>query len=328
MKSLIRCSTRMGTLARLAAASFLTAAVLAGCGGSGKVYEPLRPSAIYTFGDGIVDDGQNGGRIYTINSSDPARVVYSLPHLVASGYGLPIKPQAQGGTAWGQGGTRIADLRTQVQSQLAAASFSSFSGQELIILSAGMEDLIQETQAVLAGGSTLAVAQANIQTQVRGYGQAMLQLHGKGARYIYILPPYDLSQSPWMTTLKTTQPNAPAVYLSLFSTFTSALAQEAESVNGQTQSILLSPGFRTRMGYYTDPSNRENNAGTSIVDTALCAGAGATDASLCTDATLITTDGAQQVKYLFADNRHPVPGVLGLLANGSLSELKNRWGEP
>ncbi len=311
-------------------AALLAAAVLAGCGGSGKVYQPLRPTAIYTFGDGIVDAGQTG-KHYTVNPAppanpgDPVGVVYSVPEYIANGYGLTLKPQSAGGTAYGQGGSKIADLRTQINAQTAA-----YGGKELIVLSAGMEDLIAQTQAVLAGTQNQATAEANIRAAVANYGQAMLQLHAQGARYIYILPPYDLSQSPWMAAQKAAYPagDAGGVYLALHMAFRSALDAEAEAVNGKTQSLFRSPNFATRMGYYTDPSNNQNNAGTSITNAALCAAPGDVDASLCTTATLITTDSAQIGKYLYADNRHPVPGVLNLLANGSLSELKSRWGEP
>lgn len=315
---------------RLSSAALLAAALLAGCGGSGKVHDPLRPTAIYTFGDGIVDAGQTGGKHYTVNPSppanpgDPVGVVYSVPEYIAHGYGLALKPQSAGGTAWGQGGSKIADLRTQINAQTA-----TYGGKNLIVLSAGMEDLIAQTQDVLAGTQTQAQADAHIRAAVASYGQAMLQLHAQGARYIYILPPYDLSQSPWMATQQTVYPagNAAAVYAALYKTFRSALDAEAERVNGQTQSLYRSPGFVTRMGYYTDPSNNQNNAGTSITNAALCAGAGATDASQCTTTSLVTTDSAEIGKYLYADNRHPVPGVLGLLGGDALSEIKSRWGE-
>lgn len=315
---------------RLSSAALLAAALLAGCGGSGKVHDPLRPTAIYTFGDGIVDAGQTGGKHYTVNPSppanpgDPVGVVYSVPEYMAHGYGLALKPQSAGGTAWGQGGSKIADLRTQINAQIA-----TYGGKNLIVLSAGMEDLIAQTQDVLANTQTQAQADAHIRAAVASYGQAMLQLHAQGARYIYILPPYDLSQSPWMATQQAAYPasNAAAVYAALYKTFRSALDAEAERVNGQTQSLYRSPGFVTRMGTFTDPSNNQNNAGTSITNAALCAGAGATDASLCTDATLVSTDVAQISKYLYADNRHPVPGVLGLLGSDALSEIKSRWGE-
>lgn len=314
---------------RLSSAALLAAALLAGCGGSGKVHDPLRPTAIYTFGDGIVDAGQTG-KHYTVNPAppanpgDPVGVVYSVPEYIANGYGLTLKPQSAGGTAYGQGGSKIADLRTQINAQTAA-----YGGKELIVLSAGMEDLIAQTQAVLAGTQNQATAEANIRAAVANYGQAMLQLHAQGARYIYILPPYDLSQSPWMATQQAAYPasNAAAVYAALYKTFRSALDAEAERVNGQTQSLYRSPGFVTRMGYYTDPSNNQNNAGTSITNAALCAGAGATDASQCTTTSLVTTDSAEIGKYLYADNRHPVPGVLGLLGSDALSEIKSRWGE-
>jgi hypothetical protein len=320
----------MKRLIRFVALGLASTTLLLGCGGSGKVYQPLRPTALYTFGDGIVDDGQTGGgKLYTVNPSNPATTtVYSLPHTVASGYGLTIKPQSAGGTAWGQGGSQIADLRTQINAQAAVAGFSGYSRSDLIMLSAGMEDLITQTQAVLTSANSQATAQANVRAAVANYGQAMLQLNGQGARYIYILPPYDLSQSPWMATLKVTYSNAPAVYADLYKTFRSALDAEAERVNGSTQSLYRSPGFATRMGYYTDPGNNQNNAGTSITNAALCAGAGATDASQCTDATLVTADPAQIAKYLFADNRHPVPGALNLLGNNAVSELKGRWGSP
>lgn len=318
----------MKRLIRLTTFSLLAATLLGACGGGGKVYDPLHPSAIYTFGDGIVDSGQTAGKLYTVNSSDPStKPVYSFPRMVASGYGIALTAQSAGGTAWGQGGSKIADMQAQVQAQLAAPGFAGFGAKDVIMISAGMEDLIAQTEAVVTGALSEDAAKADIQAKVAAYGDTIRQLDAKGAHYIYILPPYDLRLSPWMTTLQTTHGSAPAVYMNLYNSLISALVAQLESINAKTQNILLSPGFRTRMGYYTDSSSSQNNAGTSIANTALCAGAGATDASLCTDTTLITADAAEQAKYLFADNRHPVPVVLDLLAGGTISELKNRWGD-
>jgi lysophospholipase L1-like esterase len=319
----------MKNLYRLMCAAACAAALLAGCGGSGKVYKPLRPTAIYTFGDGIVDDGQTGGKLYTVNTTDAvARPVYSLPQLIAASYGLTLKPQSAGGTAWGQGGSRIANLQLQVTNQGLAAGFAGYGKDDLIILSAGMEDLISETQDVLAGVEDISSAKLHIQSQVRAYGQTMQYLHDHGARHIYILPPYNLGISPWMTHLSATNTTAPSVYAELFDTFSAALALEAEAVNNKTQSLYLSPTFRTRMGVFAEAGNSQNNAGTSIVNAALCSTPADVNASLCTDATLVTAVAADQAKYLFADNRHPVPVALSLLASGSVSELHGRWGSP
>ena len=311
----------MKRLLRLATLGLICSTLLLGCGG-GTVYQPLTPTAVYTFGDGFVDDGQTGS-LFTINAINTAYPVYSMPAIIAAGYGIALKPQSQGGTAWGKGGATIADTQVQIAAQEA---INNFDNNSLVIVSAGMEDLMRETTNALNGTNSTATATANVQNLAHALSAQLSNLLAHGATHVYVLPPYDMTLTPWMYTQQQTYAAAPSVWAGLYATFQSTLVADAEAINNQTQGLYLSPGFRTRMSIYADPTNLANNAGTSISSIALCAAPGNVNASLCNYSTLITADPTQQPLYMFADNRHPVPNILALLAQAALTELHNRWG--
>ncbi len=296
---------------------------LAACGGNGKIHKPLTPTALYTFGDGLVDAGSNG-RIYTVNPADASTPAdYAIPHYVAGYFELDMLPHNQGGTAWAQGHSNVADTQAQIQTRLADARFGP---SDVVLISAGMEDLVQTTEAVIAGSMSQTEAVAHLQLQARTLRQQWQSLYDHGARFIFMVPPFDLGQTPWMAQLKTSHSQAQSSYEALDSAFSMALNQEAEAFVAKHQKVLLkSQNFRFYMGAYTNPEDRDNEAGTSIVDRSLCAPPADVDASLCTENTLAEPDADKQGRYLFADNRHPTPQALRLLASAILDEMSDLW---
>lgn len=292
---------------------------LAACGGGGKIYQPFTPTALLTFGDGLVDAGQTG-KIYTINSTDQlTKPIYSLPVLVAQGYGLPIKPQAQGGTAWGQGKSTVADLQTQINTRLATAS--SFTPGDLILIAVGMEDVRRETESALTGATSISLATANVQTQARLLVRQLEVLERAGARHIYVLPVYDMGRTPWAYKLGLSYVNATSIATELSGVFHDEVLQESYR-HSDIRYTLFSPTLRTRMAQFTDPTNYAGATGITNASDPVCKPPGDVDASLCLDDNL---ENAAYSQYAFADGYHPTPGILGSLASMTLEEVKNRW---
>ena len=293
------------------------AITLSACGGGGKIYLPFTPTTIHTFGDGLVDAGQTG-KLYTINSTDQAtKPTYSLPEYVAQSYGLPLLPQAQGGNAWGQGKSTVADLQTQINTRLAAGSFSD---GDLIIISAGMEDVMRETASTLDGTIPLQQAEANTKTQARLLVRQLEVLERAGARHIYVLPVYDMGRTPWALKLGVTHVNAVTVATELSNAFHNEVLGESFS-NSNIKNTLFSPTMRTRMAQFTDIDFASATGITNVSDP-VCKPPGDVDASACLDDNLVSTTPLQ---YAFADGYHLTPGILASLAAMTRDEVKNRW---
>ena len=283
------------------------ALTLAACGGGGKIYQPFTPTVIYTFGDGLVDAGQTGTR-YTINSTDQVnKPTYSLPEYVAKGYGLPLLPQAQGGNAWGQGKSTVAVMQTQISARLAAGSFSD---GDLIIISAGMEDVMRETESVLTGAVTLNVAETTIKNQAQALLNQLMALERAGARHIYVIPPYDMGRTPWAFNLGQTYPGAAGLAGKLSDLFYNQMLVESSS-----RYSFFPASLREQMKVYTNP------ASSYIATKPACKSPGSTDASACFDDNLEITPE----QYVFADGYHPTPGILRSLAGLLRDGVQNRW---
>ena len=292
---------------------------LAACGGGGKIYDPFTPTALHTFGDGLVDAGQTG-KIYTINSTDQAtKPIYSLPEMVAQAYGLPLKPQAQGGTAWGQGKSTVADLQTQINTRLTTTS--SFTPGDLILIAVGMEDVKRETESALNGTISLGLAMANVKTQARLLVRQLKVLERAGARHIYVLPVYDMGRTPWAYKLGLSYVNAGSVATELSRAFHDEVLQESYR-QSDIRYTLFSPTLRTRMAQFTNPADFAGATGITNASDPVCKPPGDVDASLCLDNNLVD---AAYLQYAFADGYHPTPGILGSLAGMALDEVKNRW---
>ena len=290
---------------------------LAACGGGGKIYLPFTPTVIHTFGDGLVDAGQTGKR-YTINTTDPvANPIFSLPEYVAQSYGLPLKPQAQGGNAWGQGKSTVADLQTQINTRLATAKFSD---GDLILISAGMEDVMRESASALSGTVSLGIATANVQTQARLLVRQLEVLERAGARHIYVLPVYDAGHTPWAYKLGQTYVNATSVASALSEAFHNEVLQESYR-HSDIRYTLFSPTMRTRMAQYVDVNNAPATGITNASDP-VCKPPGDVDASACLDNNLVSTSPLQ---YAFADGYHLTPGILNNLAAMTRVEVQSRW---
>src|SRR5690606_3919545 len=141
-----------------------TAVLLAACGSS-TTESAITPSRFIAFGDATSDVGQSG-RAYTVNDG----TVNIWTRYVAAQYGLDLTPSSQGGLNYAFANARIAatpdaagsaatpTLATQIDSFLAA---NQLQGNDVVLMSAGVSDMIVGLSAVIAGTQTAAEYEAS-----------------------------------------------------------------------------------------------------------------------------------------------------------------------
>lgn len=188
----------------LTAACATAAATLAGCGSS-TIASALVPSRILSFGDGLSDLGQVGGRRYTVNDGSVNVWVEQL----AARYGQTITAATTGGLGYAQGNARIVNpvdaaggsapsIKAQIDAFLATGSFGP---KDLVLISGGLSDVIAEMQAFLNNTITSDQLRANVDQAGRDYGAQIIRLVNAGARFILVTGVYGMGRSPWAVQL-------------------------------------------------------------------------------------------------------------------------------
>lgn len=185
--------------ALLPAACAVSLVVLAACGG-GKVESEFKPSRAVALGDAFTDAGQRGVQ-YSINNG----TAINWSQRFASNYGLSLQPSAGGGSSYAIGSARVTvhpdaqgDATTPtVTEQVTAYLASGVGGNDVVLVGAGMADLIVEEQAVIAGAQNQAQAQANVQQAGTQLGNQIKRLVDGGAKHVIVAGVYNLGRSPW-----------------------------------------------------------------------------------------------------------------------------------
>jgi len=181
------------------AAACASAALLAACGSS-STESALTPERLIAFGDGFADVGQTGTR-YTINDGS----VNNWTLQVASHYGRPLAPVANGGLSYAQGNARVnatpdaagsAATPTVVQQIDRFLASGRFAENDLVMLSAGVSDIIAGMAAVRAGTQTEEQYLANARQAGLDLAAQVRRLVQSGARHVMLTGTYDLGRTP------------------------------------------------------------------------------------------------------------------------------------
>jgi phospholipase/lecithinase/hemolysin len=181
-------------------AAAATAVVLAACGG-GTVVSEFKPARVVAFGDAFSDLGQNGYR-YTVNNGSTN--VWTAQ--VAQSYGVPLTTAAAGGTSYATGSARVAakpdaagnaatpTVTEQIDRLLASGAPQA---NDLVLLGAGVDDVIAEGFKAIAGTQTAATAETNVRAAGAAYGAQVRRLVAAGAKHVVVTGSYNLGRSPW-----------------------------------------------------------------------------------------------------------------------------------
>jgi outer membrane lipase/esterase len=285
-------------------------ALIASCGASTKIQE-FFPTRIVSVGDFFSYPGTlaNGyADQLTVNDGTVTNWVSQL----ALDYNIAFDPAL---TSLATPGATVADLPTQIK------NFKPQVG-DMLVISAGMNDLINHTQLVLNGKETPAIALSTLTALGTTYQQfARAQL--SNFDHILLLNAYDLKGSPFAqinaAAFTKAYPNyaggLPQLIQDLTRAFNTAIISNAGSyVSGQgvrlfdTEVLYLSADLQ---GY-----------GISTAGLTLAACPGLTAGLNCN----ATTADPNYNSYLYADNIHVTPVAQRMVGNLAYTFLRSPKG--
>lgn len=175
---------------RAVAASALV--LLAACGSSSK-YEEFIPTRIVSIGDQLSYIGTNGYDRFTVNNvSGETTEVNNWVLQLAANYGLTLNPAT---SSWATA-TESLNLVSNLTNQIANVT-TPLAG-DMLVVNAGMADIISWTNLVLAGTKTTTEALTAISTAGTNY-QTFVLAQQASYKHILILNAYDLKDSPYAT---------------------------------------------------------------------------------------------------------------------------------
>lgn len=353
--------------------AFIASLVLAGCGGGGAGDQTtkIKFSSLVTFGDSLSDVGTYqvgqvaaaGGGQFTINGVSKnwtgfmaAQLGLSAPcAAVTGGYG--VTPAAHSGCyAYAQGGARVFGttgvgntdatngqysgaltypVTTQIANHLATTASGQFSGNEVVFVLAGANDILIEAQLAYpgyvsacmgsgmtgctGGGLSQTAAQAAALQIALGdltgvadalAAQITTNITGKGANHVVVLNIPDISSTPLARS-------SGASAQQLFGAFVTTFNAELEAKLAGDSKVLLVDTYSVNRDQISHPAQYGL---TNVTDTA-CDVNGTylqtyfKGSSLgCTPQTLIS-GVTGDAHYLYADSVHPTPWAYQLMAN-------------
>ncbi len=306
------------------------AALVAGCGSS-SIESALTPARFVAFGDSAVDVGQRSGATYSVNDGS---LNNWLTHL-ASRYSLTVRTDAvgvaAGSVSYGRGQARVvtkpdaagnaATLTVREQIDAFIAAGGRFAANDVVILGAGLSDVVAELTRMQAGQQT----DAQMSTAIRAAGTALAdqarRLVTAGARYVVMVGPYNLGLSPWGRA----QGNRAGVWTSAAAAFNEAFLVATVDMGANVLYIdapyfynlaLSNPGFYS-ISNVADAVCNSVDAGAGIGT-----GTGQVNSVLCTTGTLTN---ATYANFFWADRLHANPRVQREMGNYAFDRLRARW---
>ncbi len=301
ISALIRAlSTRLMPGALIVASSI----ALVACG-SGSTFQPLKPTRVISFGDGLSDLGQTGAK-FTVNDGS----INIWVERVATSYGNTITAQISGGLGFASGGANVNAIAAQITAFLPG----NIGASDLLIVDAGVAEL-----AALATANPTDNAALNAAATVSGRALAaqVLRLTAAGAKHVVIANAPDLGKTPF-ASLQTRTVALTAASRAFNDSLKNSLA-------GVTADVLLIDNEAYVNALIAGPTTLNPSATAATVSTPACATATFNTTS-CTTATLnvgVTT--ATYSLSLFSDDRHLTPAAHRLVGDNAFNKIKNRW---
>ena len=301
-----------------------SALVLAGCGG-GTVESQFSPTRVVAFGDGIADLGQNGKR-YTVNDGSVA----NWTEVVALSFLQTLKASANGGLSYATGNARVVakpdaggsnstpTVTEQVDTFLAGHTLNN---TDLVLVSAGVSDVITQAKSVIGGTQAQAAAVAAAEQAGVDLAGQVRRLVNAGANHVVVVGSYNMGRSVWA-----------------FETGQGSLLQTlSQRFNDKLLVTLVDLGasvlYVDSALYFNLTTSSPASYGITDVTHAVCTsvdpgagigtGTGQVNSNLCTTDTLLT--GADRNVYMFADRVYPTPRGQQLFGDYATSRIRDRW---
>ncbi len=313
----------------LAPALVAAVALLSACGG-GDVVSQFTPSRVVVFGDAFSDAGQRSGRRYTINDG----TVNVWSERLAANYGAPFGTAAAGGFSYATGSARInaepdaagdgstPTVKEQVDTFLAAQTPGS---GDLVIVAAGIGDVVTQGQLVKTGAQTTSQAVANVQQAARDMGAQVRRLVQAGATHVVVVGTYDLGRSIWATEKSIT-----SELTDISGKFNEQLLLSIVDLGANVlyvdAALYFNLGINSPQSYSLSEASK--TACTSVdAGPGIGIGAGEINSTLCSASTLRVVDGAtiDPAKYLFSDAVYPSAQGHRLFGDHAYDRIRQRW---
>lgn len=310
---------RRGLLA-LASASAL---LLAACG-SGSIESQLQPSRIVVFGDGFSDVGQTGKR-YTVNDGG----INMWTQELAASFGITLTPVSAGGTAYATLNARIAakpdavgstatpTVAEQIDTFLAG---SAVTGNDLVIVSGGISDIVAEMAQLNAGAQTSEQMLADVRQAGRDMGAQVHRLVAAGATHVVVVGTYDLGISPWARA--TGQASLLSEASTKFNTELLVSIVDLGATALYVDAALLYNLMYNNPALYSFANSMDPICNSVDAGVGIGTGPGQVNSALCTTSTLVDTNyGA----FLFADRVYPAAAGHIKFGDYAYARVRARW---
>jgi len=304
----------------------LSGALLAGCGG-GEVASQFTPRRVVSFGDAFTDLGQNGSR-YTINGDD---LVNHWLIQMASRYGLSVNAAVSGGNGYATGSARITTkpdaggssatptVVEQVDGYLAGGG--SFGADDLVVIGAGIADLVAEVGQTRGGAQSESQAAADITQAGKDLGTLVRRVVQAGGQHVVVVGPYNMGRTPWA------RGTGQSALLQDYSTrFNDALLISIADLGAKVLYVDAALYYNLVVG---SPSaygfaNATEAACTSVdPGPGIGIGDGQVNSALCTTATL--RSGIDRNTWLYADAVYPTSAGHRAFGNYAFDRIRARW---
>ena len=204
------------------------AALLSACGGASSTVKPLTEfvtpsiagSRVIAFGDALSDAGNRvGGARYTVNDGGAGGSM-TLAERLAANFGFatmtPVSSGVLSGGAYSyaSGGATVADVSTQIDTFVAAGN--QLTANDLVIITAGSQDIVNSARTYYASGrstadadlakSTLATAASTLVTKIKRLTD---EAH---AKHVLVIAPVNVARTPWGLSQGANYPSSSAEY--------------------------------------------------------------------------------------------------------------------
>lgn len=304
-------------------AACASAALLAACG-SGTTESALSPSRFVVFGDGFADVGQTG-TAYSVNDG----TINNWVQQVASRFGMTVKASAAGGYDYARINARITNkpdaagvgttltMTEQINTFLAG---NTIGGSDVLVLSAGVADVVAQMNAVTAGSQTEAQMTANLQQAGKDLGAQVRRLVGLGAKQVIVVGPYTVGRTPWATAIGKVD-----LLSDVSNKFNEALLVSIVDLGANVLYVDAAYYLNLVTG---DPGAYSLANATTVVCTSVDAGVGIgtgtgqVNSALCNTGTV---GGLAYNSYAFADRLFFTPRVNQLFGDYAYEKIRDRF---
>lgn len=312
--------------ALLVTAASASALLLAACGG-GSIESQFAPTRVVAFGDATADLGQTGTR-YTINDG----TVNIWTQQLAARYGLSLASAASGGTSYATAHARVLakpdaagnattpTVKEQIDAFLGAGG--RFNSGDLVVVSAGVADVVAESAQTLAGAQTGTQAVTDVVQAGTQLADQVRRLVNAGAEHVIVAGTYNLSKSPYAT-----QTSQISVLDTLSGRFNEQLLVSIVDLGAKVlyvdaaffyNLVVANPGSYETLTNVTTPVCTSVDAGAGIGT-----GAGQVSSGMCNNGTLLP--GANPAQFLFADRVYFTPVGQRVFGDYAFDKVHSRW---